>query len=137
MANYYGVGRTNYFAVKDEEAFRAALERFPVEVVTSAEHPGKVAVLDANDDGGGWNFYDDESEDDGGIEEDVGIVDVMAPHLADGQVAVAMEVGHEEDRYVCGYAVAFNGAGESREVSLSDIYALARDLGTDITNARQ
>jgi hypothetical protein len=129
MANYYGVGRTNYFAVKDEEAFRAALERFPVEVVTSAEHPGKVAVLDANDDGGGWNFYDDESE------EDPGIVDVMAPHLADGQVAVAMEAGHEKYRYVCGYAVAFNGAGESRQVSLSDIYALAKDLGTDITNA--
>ena len=46
-----------------------------------------------------------------------------------------MEAGHEKLRYISGYAEAINAKGERRTVSLSDIYGLARELGSNITEA--
>jgi hypothetical protein len=46
-----------------------------------------------------------------------------------------MESGHEKLQYVGGFAVAINGKGERREVSLSDIYDRAAELGSVATRA--
>jgi transcriptional antiterminator Rof (Rho-off) len=61
---------------------------------------------------------------------------LLAAHLADGEVAVAMEAGAEKLRYVNGFAFAVNAAGDVRSVSLDDIYALAEDLGPNVTVAQ-
>jgi len=142
MANYYGVGRTNYFAVKSAEDFTAEMANYPVEVITREQDGVTLyGLLDADSDGGGWNWsYVAELEDEDGepIETDLEIdwAEVFARHLADGWVAILMETGAEKYRYVSGYALAVNSKGESHEINLSrDIAKLALTLGENVTDA--
>lgn len=132
MANYYGTGRSNYVRVKDEEAFRRAAERLDCEVVTDQE--GRFAILDDNPDGGGFSFIEYPDEPDAEPVEHV-VEELLGPLLADGEVMVLMEAGHEKHRYVTGWAMAFNNRQEVRRVDLDDIYELARQLGTSVTSA--
>lgn len=129
MANWYGTSRSNYFAVKDLEAFKAALKPFELEIVTSDRHEGLVAVLAETDDGGFPSYYVD--EDDGDLV-DVDIVALITEHLADGHVCVLQSVGAEKLRYLTGWAVAFNNKGESIEVNIDNVItqAEAQGLGT-------
>ena len=142
MANYYGSCRTNYFKVKDEEAFKAAIESLPdVECHRSdgaidAEHAGLYCILGNNDDGGGWPSYQYDKEMDDYVEFD--LIDEVYSHLADGEVAIFMEVGAEKLRFLVGYAEAVNNMGEREKVSLLDIYDKAKRLTSrpeDITQA--
>lgn len=134
MAQYFGTSRTNYFLVKDEEAFKADMAQYPVHVITE-ERDGKTfyGILDNNEDGGGlaWSVYDEEAED----YVDVAWESVLGSHLAEGEVGILMEVGAEKYRYLSGWAVAFNNKNEFRRIDLTDIYELAKDLGTGITQA--
>lgn len=141
MANYYGQARTNYFAVKDADAFLADMADLPVEVITETTDSGETlyGFLDANQDGAGLDYsriIEIENED-GEVEEtnvDIFWTDILASHLADGHVAILMEIGSEKYRYLSGYAVAVNSKGETREVILSkDIDALAHELGDHVT----
>lgn len=129
MANYYGTGRTNYVKVKDEAAFREAVKEF----ATVVEKDGRFALLDNNGDGGGWDFsiYNEEEED----YDDIDVVELLAPMLEEGEVMVFQEAGAEKYCYVSGWAMAFNAAGVRAEVSLSDIYDLAKKLGPNVTVA--
>ena len=134
MANYYGTARTNYFLVKDEEAFKAEMEKFEVTVISQKiDDQNLYGILDNDPDGGGmpWSFYNDETEEYDEIE----WTEILGKHLADGQVGILMESGAEKHRYIGGYAVAFNNKGESRNVNLVDIYELAKELGTGVTQA--
>jgi hypothetical protein len=141
MANYYGVARTNYFAVKSAEDFTAEMANYPVEVITSVNVAGETlyGLMDTNSDGGGWEWsYVAEMEDEDGepYETDLEIdwVEVFARHLEDGWVAILMETGAEKYRYLSGYALAVNSKGESREINLSrDIDKLANELGENVT----
>lgn len=143
MANYYGVGRTNYFAVKSAEDFTAEMANYPVEVITRDGEDGVTlyGLMDANSDGGGWDWsYVAEMEDENGepYETDLEIdwAEVFARHLVDGWVAILMETGAEKYRYVSGYALAVNSKGESHEINLSrDIAKLALELGENVTDA--
>jgi hypothetical protein len=135
MANYYGAARSNYFAVKDETAFRASLPMH-LTVVTNKPEPGepqRFALLSDEPDGGGWpaSVYDEDTDD----YVDIDVAVFVSEHLADGEVAVFMEAGAEKLRYIVGHAVAINGAGETRTVNLNDIYELARELGPNVTEA--
>ena len=132
MANYYGTTRTNYFAVKDAEAFLAEVANYPVSVITDTRGEQTLyGFLDDDPDGSGdvWTTYDgyDESE--------IEWQDVFARHLADGWVAIFMTAGAEKYRYVSGSATAYNNKGESMHLDLTDIYTLANDLGDNITEA--
>lgn len=129
MANYYGTGRSNYFRVKDREKFEEALAALPVTVVESRSDQSLIALLDGNDNGDGWIMYDYEAE------EDVDYVELVAPHLADGEVCIMAEVGTEKYRYLVGWAVAFNNKGVQVSVDLENIYTLAQGLGKNVTRA--
>lgn len=139
MANYYGVGRSNYVRVRDEAAFRAALAPYPVEVITGDD--GRVAILDNHPDGGGFAWYivhDDACGCDNPTctvgDDATDEISLLAPHLADGEVMILTETGHEKYRYVLGYALAFNNAGEQRYLNLGDITTLAKELGPNVTD---
>lgn len=145
MSNYYGVGRTNYFKVKDPELFKEAVNRLSgLLLVESSSCPGQFMLMDDNPDGGGWCVTDlsqprlddfnteeeflrackawEESRDDFDLDE------FISEHLADGEVAILLEVGHEQHRYLTGWAIAINNKGERRRVNLDDIYLLAEEL---------
>jgi len=143
MANYEAACRSNYFRVKDEQAFRAwakarNLEIFPSgpdrefcdqydEVSEVSDHQQSFMI---SHEDGTWPvfFYDDNDKD---CECDV--VEELAQHLHPDDIAVLMEAGHEKLRYVCGHAIAVNAKGETVAIHLSDIYDKARHLGENLT----
>lgn len=134
MANYLGQGRTNYFRVKDAEAFTNEFASYDVEIITSVvDGETLYGFLDQSVDGAGfsWSLYDEETED----YTDIDYLDAVSKHLVDGEVCVLIEVGWEKYRYLNGSARAVNSKGEQTQVSLTDIYEQAKELGSNITQA--
>lgn len=120
MANYYATARSNYFAVKDLEAFKAAM---PEGIgIWDDGKDGLVGVYADGGDGNGWPSYDHEAD------TDIDLCALIAPHLKKGEIAVFMEAGNEKLRYVIGVAEAVNSDGETVFVALSQIYKLAESL---------
>ena len=140
MANYYATARSNYFAVKDETAFRewaglldlTILEPDPRDKVADGVPRFGIASGDCAD-AGGWPTS--LSNDATGDFDEIEVSEQLAAHLADDEVAVLMEGGNESLRYVTGVAVAVNNKGQSVCVNLDDIYAAAGILGKNITRA--
>jgi hypothetical protein len=136
MANYYEAARTNYFRVKDEEAFVKFISTIGgTEVVDDGN--GRHCVL-FTEEGVPSSRYVETADADGNITEDYEDFDFMselAPFLADGSVAILTASGAEKLRYVGGYSIAINNKGESKAVNIDDIYALAKTLGDDVTQA--
>ena len=130
--NMEATARSNYFRVKEGAAFRAWANRRGLYVVPT-EQGGQNYFMIQPADGGSWPS---ESRDDQtGALEEFDLVPELARHLAEGDVAVLMEVATEGSRYVAGVALALNAAGETRRVCLDDIYELAETLGTQVTKA--
>ena len=125
MANYEGFARTNYFQVLDIEAFRTWDESLKLEVITDIDEPGAVGLI-SHTDTGTWPACDLETM------EDIDFSDLLAKHLAPGQIAILMEIGHEKMCYLGGYAVAINSEGREVGINLFDIYELAhKNFGID------
>jgi hypothetical protein len=129
MAEYEGHARTNYFKVKDLAAFRAWTEPLDLEITTDVDDPDAVALL-CNTEHGTWPDIDPETH------EEIDFELTLSGHLAPGQVAVLMEVGHEKMCYVGGYATAINDEGKRIDINLCDIYKMAQEkFGVDISAA--
>jgi hypothetical protein len=136
MANDSGAARSNYFHVRDIDAFRrdlaAASEELGIWVHGEGSDPAFVAVYSEEPDTGCWpsGHHDERDE---WVELD--LVALIAPHVIDGDVVVLMETGWQKLRYLFGHAVAFSHAGETRELNLNGIYELGRELGPNVTYA--
>ena len=136
MANYYESARSNYFKVKDIEAFEKELEMVKsLEVSKSESHNDQrrdyVCLLSDNENGFPFDYYDESLEDYVEIDWE----GIFARHLKDDSVAIIIGAGAEKLRYIRGYAYAFNNKGETRFLSLDDIYEMAKPLGSDIQKA--
>jgi hypothetical protein len=116
MAEYVFAARSNYFNVKDRAAFDTLAKQLHLLVLDSEKHPGKVGI--AIEIGDGWSLFDD-----GGNQIDV--LAALAPHLAEGEVAVLMEGGFVKLQAVNGYAAAVHSDGRTVELHVDQIYALA------------
>lgn len=130
MANWYGTSRTNYFRVKDFEAFKAWVANLDVEIVTDDD--GLVGLLCGND--GCWPswYYDEQSD----VDVDIDFTYELSKHLAEGEVAVLVTAGAEKHRYVTGHAAAVNHKGEELCININDIYDLIHaKWGTEVTLA--
>ena len=125
MANFCGMGRSNYFRVNDNDKFREFCGRYELEFWNSEKEPDLVAFY-TNGEGGFDNCYINEAGDpvDGDIEGE------LAKLLVPGEVAVLMSIGNEKMRYLDGYAVAINSDGFRKAVNLTDIYKKAKLLTT-------
>lgn len=131
MANYCASARTSYFKVRDLPAFELELQPLEVKIVHHDKQPELIAVF--SDDEGGWPcWYIDEETD---VDVEIDMADLIGRHLADDHVAVLIEAGAENLRYISGFAIAVNHRGERRQIHLSDIYELARELGPNVTEA--
>ncbi len=131
VANYYGMGRTNTFAVKDVAALKAALEPHDFRVLERDDffpiEKGDVSIFADDGDGtGDWSRWVDNSEDPENPVE-LYVPDMIAEHLRDGEVAVFQHVGHEKQRYLNGYAVAVHSDGRQIVVNLDDVIRQAKD----------
>ena len=125
MANYEGVARSNYFQVLDVDAFRTWAKDLELEVIENTDEPDAVGLISHTDDGT-WPACNLETM------EDIDFGRLLAQHLAPGQIAILMEIGHEKTCYLGGYAVAINSEGRQVSISLYDIYKLAqKKFGVD------
>jgi hypothetical protein len=136
MATYFSTARTNYFRVKDVDAFNKWIEQFSGLETIVQEAQGTVGIL--FDDGVPNERWETEKDADGNehdVDVEVDFMEELALHLADNEVAILQESGAEKLRYVNGYSIAVNNKGERREISINNIYDLAKELGTNITRA--
>lgn len=121
MANYYATARTNYFKVKDLDAFKEWLKSVRMNDLSLIEDAdtGRVGINATCGDCAGWmlNYEDDDGEEHDLLAE-------LAEHLTEGEVAILVEAGAEKVRYVHGFAMAVNHKGEVLRVMISDIYEL-------------
>lgn len=129
MANFEGVARSNYFKVKDREAFEAALEETGVEIWPGVgPNEGRVALGFPDPS---FIVYRSDAYD-----EEADVPEMVSAHLAEGEIAVFMMVGYEKMRYVVGFALAVDSTGKSVEVNIDSIYDLAsRELSGTATSA--
>jgi hypothetical protein len=119
MANWYGTARSNYFRVKDKDAFLKWADSRGLGVFTSEESADLFAIHGGGTDDGSWPSYDMEGD------TEIDIVVELAPHLPRGQIAVLMEIGAEKLRYLTGVAIAVNHKGRVVDLTLNDIYRKA------------
>jgi hypothetical protein len=127
MANWYGLGRTNYFHVKDRAAFDNEIKLYGLEDIVIEGKNGSVALS-------GYGYTDDgdlpslvENPDN---DTEIEFWDFIRPHLADNEVLIYMAAGNEKARYASGYALAMKSEGDMVSISIDDIYILAeREFG--------
>ena len=140
MTKYYATARSNFFAVKDERAFRDWANSIGLAILipTRPKEPAddvpRFGICPGDGEGsGGWPVFAayEETQD----HENVDFHEQLAAHLAEGEVAVLIEVGSEEFRYLTGTALAVNHKGECVTLDLNSIYEQARVLGPNITRA--
>lgn len=132
MANYYETARTNYFLVKDEEAFKKECSFIGDSELVSKEKDGKTYYAILGSEEYGFPVW---SRDDNELENEIDWADFFKRNLAEGSVAIVVGAGAERLRYVNGWAIAYNSKGETKSVGIDDIYALAESLGSDVTRA--
>jgi hypothetical protein len=138
MANYYSIGRTNYFAVKNLDLFKEEIDKIsnmsiPVEVCEKTKD-GKNLVGLLFPEGTYNSYYDDDTDDD--ITFDVAVwTQIIKEHLEDDWVCVIQEIGWEKLRYLTGYAIAFNNTGVIDRTDLDEIYEAGEHLGKYCTQA--
>lgn len=127
-----GAARSNYFRVKDPEAFRAWVSSIPHLRLWDEKSDGTetlFGIYSDEPDSGRWPGV---REGAGGELTDIDLQGELYPHLQDGSVAVLMSVSIDKLRYIGGYAVAINSKGEWRMVHTDDIYDVAKGLGEEI-----
>jgi hypothetical protein len=127
MANHYGTARSNYFRVKDPDAFKAAMGAIPGlgvwerQIGGNGENVLYFGVYE--DDGDASGFWPSNNHE---TDEEIDVFGIVASHLQEDQVAVFMRSGAEKMRYITGAATAVNAKGEQVSVDLDDIYELSR-----------
>jgi hypothetical protein len=119
MADWYGTCRSNYFRVKDVDAFNEFCAEHEARPISDGD--GRVGFISDDQYGGIPNRYDEEQD------EFIPITESLAEHLAENQVCVILESGAEKARFITGQAIAIAWTGERTDLSLTDIYKQAQD----------
>jgi hypothetical protein len=140
MGDYCAQTRSNYFRVKDEQQFEEFCKLWGLQIIKSHKrtldyiekhdgyyHSVEVEQIDDVPRFGFmlWGCLPKDYLDDAGdfIEKD--FLKELGSHLADGEVAVCIEVGSDQMRCMNGAALAVNSNGETVGVFLDEIYELA------------
>lgn len=125
MSNWYGAARSNYFRVKDVEAFEAWADERGLQVITQGFGNKRLyGIYPEGTDDGSWPslIYDEAL----GEHVDCDIYEEIAAHLAEGEIAVLVVTGAEKLRYLTGCAAAVHSSGDMLLLSINDIYDLAK-----------
>jgi len=132
---YRATARSNYFAVKDIDAFTETVRSVSPEgvVINSREKDGKTlySILFY----GGKGVPKERNEPDFEVSP-LHWQPIFMEHLEDNWVAVLMEAGGPWNLdYVSGFATAYNNQGETVHLDLDDIYQQSKVLGQNLTYA--
>lgn len=156
MSTYTSAYRTNYFRVRDLDAFRQTLTANGIAIdpysldephlsttPPAAAPQGSVAIiapngtpwLDADYTKAEWEEEHNDDTEKPEFYED--IVYLIADHIVPGDVAIITVTGQEKMAYLTGVAFAIDHTGELITVTLDDIYdkAATAFAGATITQA--
>lgn len=130
--NLVGKFRSNYFAVKDRRAFEAWCQQNGLQLIVAESCADLVGFLNRTNEAGIPTIVLEECD---GEEEEIEIdfIEELATFLADGHVAIVIEIFWEGYRYLGGTAYAINSRGEQTSLDLSAIMLLAEQLGEHVT----
>jgi hypothetical protein len=127
MANYIAITRSNYFRVKDAQAFEAWCHKLGVEFWTRGAQDEAFYAITGVKHNGGWPSFQPDTD------VEIAFATELAAHLDPRDVAILFEIGWEKLRYVVGVATALHADGSTVSISLDDIYAEAvREFGSDL-----
>jgi hypothetical protein len=128
MTNYSAITRSNFFRVRDPNAFQLWCKKRDIDYETHNRNElGACFAISASDVTAGWPFYDADTD------KDIDFYGELAPHLDERDVAVLLEVGFEGSRYLRGFARAIHADGRILYLDLCDIYERARlTFGKDV-----
>ena len=127
MADWNGTCRSNYFRVKDENAFLEMLELFDAHHIKKQVGEETLHGFYSEDEYGAIPQSCLEGDD-----EPTSILELIADHLVADEVCVILEAGAEKARYITGLAIAIHSSGKRVDIRLSEIYDLARtEFGTN------
>lgn len=146
--DYNGKSRSNYVHFTDVEKVKAILAFYGCVLISNEK--GDAILLNGSNDTGdkestlygvdeetmtkltelGLVGADDENEGDVELPD---FMETLAEYLPDGEVLIWTHIGSEGNKYMNGYALAINNQGQTRGVELTDIYSLAKELGTTVT----
>jgi hypothetical protein len=122
------IARTNYFRVKDRDAFIAVLAPVAIDIIFAPQDADLLCLVARGTQGWPYDYRDEY-----GLYANFDLFSTLATHLADGQVAISMEVGGARSRYAFGIAWAVNNLGKQRLVDLAhEILQKAEELGPDV-----
>lgn len=127
MANYACVIRTNYFRVKDEDAFRTLVARTygtaKIELLEKNAPSGQklFAIATAGAISGVTNAKDDDGESDASAYDE--FLDLLQDCLPEDEACILCEVGHEELNYLVGCALIITRK-EMESVSINHVAML-------------
>ncbi len=132
MADYVPLVRSNYFRVKDPEAYKAWCEGLGLTVIQNDDEDPILYGFIAEDGGVPDRRLDPETDEG----EEIDFYAELAAHLADNQVAEVREIGRENMRYLVGISTAVRSDGETITVSLDEVYDRVRARwGFEMTRA--
>ena len=118
MANYECATRTNYFHVKDEDAFRKFAEKIccsedAIDVWEKDDNGKKVFAFGGFGEIMGLNNAEDDCSYDEFLKE-------LQEHIAEDDAVIILESGKEKLRYITGYATVVTSS-ESKFANIADI----------------
>jgi len=121
MANYYGMCRTNYFAVTDAVKFKAVMDCVSGEAaVRFFEHDiekGKFMFYCEGNITGYITDSDDEDALDGAYDK---MIEMLQGVLPDGEVIILTEIGNEKMRYLHAASLLITNNG-THFIDLADV----------------
>lgn len=132
MANYNCWVRTNYFHVKDEEAFQILMEKVQpangeIEVWKETDQAGK-PVFGFGCSGGILGIPDRDPEDDDCEYDYVAFLKGLQECVKEDDAVILMESGHEKLNYLSGNALVLT---KDQTASL-DIITLAQEMAAEL-----
>ena len=129
MANYYELGRTNYFNVKEPEVFKEELSNYSVELISNSQ--GQVGFISGDlEDGIPWMKYNPDTEED----EEIDWVEIISRHIVPDELAIMVWIGNEKLRYLSSGVIAIDSNGIFAETGLNKFYEeLADKFGKEFT----
>lgn len=108
MANYVSTTRTNYFHVKDAEAFRAFMDNVSgddLELWDEKDDKGDT-VFAFGCEGSIYGIQNEDENDDYDL-----FIKNLQEYIADNDAVILTEAGHEKLRYVTGFATVITSKG--------------------------
>ena len=133
MSDYTAKVRSNYFKVKDQDAWQAFCDRHDLTNIMIWDKERQINLYGFMDESVGeglpTHVYDPKKDEH--VETDFPAE--LAKHLEEDEVAIIIEIGNQKLAYLGGYAIAVNAEGTKVTVSTHDIIDLAEGLGKNVT----